>query len=182
MVLFLYLISIIIANVVTAALLPLQLGLFIIPYGTWFIGITLVLRDIMQNKYGRKMCYLAIVIALVLSAATSKMLGDTMAVTLASAVSFLVSESIDTEIYTRFKASFLKRIFASGVVSGLLDSVIFIILGLSPLFSGFIPWAAVPNAILGQFTVKTLMQILGVICLLLLKSRWEANTNEGKTD
>jgi len=182
MILLLYLLAIIIANVVTAAFMPLQLGPLLIPYGTWFIGITLVLRDLIQHKYGRKTAYLAIGGALVLSALTSKMLGDTLAITLASAVSFLISESADTEIYTRFKANFLKRVLASGVISGFLDSVIFIILGLSPLISGFLPWALVPGAIIGQFTIKTFMQVVGVGFLYMSRNKWEVGTGERKGD
>jgi hypothetical protein len=76
MLLILYLAAIIIANIITAALVPLQVGPFLIPYGSWLIGVTLVLRDIIQRKYGRKTAYLAIITALVLSAVSSKFLGD----------------------------------------------------------------------------------------------------------
>ena len=182
MILFLYLISIIIANVVTAAFIPLQLGPFLIPYGTWLIGASFVLRDLIQNKYGRKKAYLAIAAALILSAITSKLLGDTMVITIASAISFFISESTDTEIYTRFKVSFLQRVFASGIVSSLLDSGIFIIIGLSPLFTGILPWELVPSAVLGQFTVKSLMQVLGITVLFILKKRLEVFTNERYAD
>ncbi|NLO98040.1 MAG: VUT family protein [Peptococcaceae bacterium] len=182
MILVFYLFSIVIANVGTAAFMPLQLGIFLIPYGTWFIGATFVLRDMLQKKYGRKRAYLAIFIALVLSAITSKLLGDTLAITFASAVSFLISESADTEIYTRFKVTFLKRVFTSGLVSSFLDSVIFIVLGLSPLISGFLPWEAVPGAVGGQFIVKTLMQVLGVFILYIFKNFWEVRAHEGKTN
>lgn len=179
MFLFLYLAAIIIANVITAAFAPLQAGPFLIPYGTWFIGATLVFRDIIQRKYGRKIAYIAIITALVLSAVSSKLLGDTLVITLASAISFLFSESADTEIYTRLKVSFLKKVFASGIISGLLDSVIFIVVGLSPLFSGILTWNLVPNAIIGQFMVKCLMQAVAVMILFALKNRWEASGNEG---
>lgn len=75
---FLYLISIVIANVVTAAFAPLELGIFIIPYGTLFIGATFIFRDMVQNKFGRKRTYFIIFTALVLSAVVSALLGDTM--------------------------------------------------------------------------------------------------------
>lgn len=174
----LYLIAIVAANIITAAFIPLQLGPLIIPYGTWFIGATLVLRDIIQRKYGRRTAYCAIVLALVLSAVTSKILGDTLAITAASAVSFLLSEAADTEIYTRLRVSFLKKVLTSGVVSGLLDSVVFILIGLSPLFSGFLPWGAIPGAIVGQFIVKGLMQVLGILILLVMKIQGEVPAHE----
>ncbi|NLI91304.1 MAG: VUT family protein [Peptococcaceae bacterium] len=179
MVLILYLLAIVTANVITASFTPMQLGPFLIPWGTWLIGATLVLRDLIQNKYGRRSAYYAIIIALILSAVTSKILGDTLAITAASAISFLLSESVDTEIYTRYKVTFLKKVFTSGIISGFLDSVVFIVIGLSPLFSGFLPWEAIPNAILGQFTVKSAMQMIGILVLMLFKTRWEVQANEG---
>jgi uncharacterized PurR-regulated membrane protein YhhQ (DUF165 family) len=178
MIIILYMGTIIIANIITASFVPLQLGPFLIPYGTWLIGAAFVLRDLIQCRYGRKSAYIAIITALILSAITSKILGDTLAITIASALSFLISESADTEIYTRIRKSFLKRVFTSGIVSSFLDSAIFILIGLSPLFSGLLPWGVIPNAIIGQFAIKSLMQILGIVMLFLLKSHWEVRTVE----
>jgi len=178
MVLVLYLLSIILANVITAAFAPMQLGIFLVPWGSWLIGATFILRDIIQVKYGRKTAYLAITVALVLSAVTSKLLGDTLAITIASAVSFFISEATDTEIYTRFKTSFLKRVFTSGVISSFLDSAIFVTIGLSPLISGFLPWEAIPYAIMGQFIVKSVMQLIGIAVLYLFKPYKGVSLNE----
>lgn len=55
-----YLLSIVTANVVTAAFAPLQFGMFIVPMGTLFIGATFIFRDLVQNKYGRGKTYLFI--------------------------------------------------------------------------------------------------------------------------
>ena len=178
MVLVLYLLSIILANVITAAFAPMQLGIFLVPWGSWLIGATFILRDIIQVKYGRKTAYLAITVALVLSAVTSKLLGDTLAITIASAVSFFISEATDTEIYTRFKTSFLKRVFTSGVISSFLDSAIFVTIGLSPLISGFLPWEAIPYAIMEQFIVKSVMQLIGIAVLYLFKPYKGVSLNE----
>ena len=41
-------------------------------------------------------------------------------------------------------------------------SSVFVMVGLSPLGAGFIPWGAVPMAIIGQIIVKTVMQLIGV--------------------
>jgi uncharacterized PurR-regulated membrane protein YhhQ (DUF165 family) len=157
----LYLIAIVVANLITAAFVPLNVGIFIVPYGTLFIGATFILRDLVQNKYGRKKTYLFIVIALVLSAISSAILGDTMAIVTASAISFIIAESTDTEIYTRLKLSLSARVFYSGLIGGILDSTVFVIVGLSPMGAGFLSWEAVPAAILGQVIVKTVMQAIG---------------------
>lgn len=165
----LYLAAIILANVITAKFAPLQLGLFIIPYGSFLIGVTFILRDFVQNKYGKKKTYMLIGLALLLSALSSYMLGDTLWIVFASAVSFLVSESFDTEIYSRMRVSFAKRVIFSGTVGGILDSAIFVIIGISPLGAGLVPWDAVWMAILGQVTIKVVMQIIGVAVLYYTK-------------
>ena len=160
-----YLVSIVTANVVTARFAPLELGMFIIPMGSFFIGATFIFRDLVQNKYGRKKTYGFIFLALVLSAAVSYSLGDTLIIVAASALSFLVAETADTEIYTRLKLPMAWRVFYSGIVGGLLDSAVFVVIGLSPIGAGFVPWEAVPAAILGQVIVKTVMQMIGATIL-----------------
>jgi queuosine precursor transporter len=162
---FLYLFSIVTANVVTAAFAPFQLGLFIIPMGTFLIGATFIFRDLVQNKYGRKKTYLFIATALILSGIVSFLLGDTLIIVLASALSFAIAETADTEIYTRLNLPMSWRVFYSGIVGGLLDSVIFVIIGLSPLGANFLPWEAIPSAILGQVIAKTIIQMIAALLL-----------------
>jgi queuosine precursor transporter len=162
---FLYLISIVTANVITAAFAPLQLGMFIVPMGTLLIGATFIFRDLVQNKYGRAKTYMFIGAALILSAIVSFILGDTLTIVLASALSFAVAETTDTEIYTQLKLPMNWRVFYSGLVGGLLDSIIFVIIGLSPIGANFLPWEAVPAAIVGQVIVKTMIQAVGAMLL-----------------
>lgn len=172
----LYLIAIVTANVVTASFAPLSIGVFIVPMGTLFIGATFILRDLVQNAFGRKKTYLAIGIALAMSAIVSYILGDTLLIVLASAISFVISETTDTEIYSRLKLPMAWRVFYSGLVGGFLDSAIFVIIGLSPLGANFLPWEAVPFAILGQVIVKTVIQSLGAMVLhrvIILRNRVE---------
>jgi queuosine precursor transporter len=173
---FYYLISIITANVVTAAFAPLNLGVFIVPMGTLLIGATFIFRDLVQNKYGRRKTYLFIAIALILSATVSFILGDTLLIVFASAISFVVAETTDTEIYTRLKLPMAWRVFYSGLVGGFLDSVIFVVIGLSPLGANFLPWEAVPAAILGQVIVKTIIQGVGALILSSIQSIFENRT------
>ncbi|WP_129727934.1 VUT family protein [Ectobacillus funiculus] len=160
-----YLTVIVLANFVTAAFSPLHLGAFIVPMGTLFIGITFILRDLVQNQHGRVKTYMIIGIALILSAVVSYLHGDTLLIVLASALSFAISETTDTEIYSRLKLPMSWRVFYSGLVGGCLDSAIFVVIGLSPLGANFLPWAAVPAAIVGQVIVKTIIQGIGAIVL-----------------
>lgn len=67
--------------------------------------------------------------------------------------------SCNTEIFTRLRATLARRVLSSGAVGGAVDSTVFVIIGLSPLGAGFIPWTAVPMAILGQFVVKLVVHI-----------------------
>ena len=161
----LYLLSIITANVVTARFAPLEFGAFIVPMGTLFVGATFIFRDLVQNQVGRAKTYLCILTALILSGIVSYSLGDTLMIVAASALSFAIAETADTEIYTRLKLPMAWRVFYSGIVGGLFDSVVFVIIGLSPLGAGFLPWEAVPAAIVGQVVVKAVIQMLGAFVL-----------------
>lgn len=162
---FLYIAGIIIANVATASFAPITLWKFIVPMGTFFIGATFVLRDLVQKKYGRKNTYLIIVLALALSALSSWLLGDTLWIVFASAITFVFSEAFDTEVFTRLKGSLQKKVLVSGTVGGIIDSGLFVLIGLSPLGAGVIPWNVVPYAILGQVIVKTVMQFIGYLII-----------------
>lgn len=163
----LYIIAIVTANVVTATFAPMVVGPFIVPYGTIFVGITFILRDLVQLKLGKKNTYYIIVVALLISIALSFFFGDLLMVTLASALSFLVSEVTDTEIFSRMKASFITRVMISGFFGGILDSTLFVIIGLSPIGINALPWVAVPSAIIGQIIVKGTMQVIGALFIKL---------------
>lgn len=169
---FLYLVSVVSANIVTARFAPMSFAGFIVPMGTLFIGVSFILRDLTQMKYGRRMAYITIFLALILSALLSAAMGDTLLVVLASAVSFAISETLDTEVFTRLKRSYRSKVLFSGVVGGILDSSVFVLIGLSPLFgANIVPWPAVASAILGQVIVKTLLQLLGVGVLIGVKEK-----------
>jgi uncharacterized PurR-regulated membrane protein YhhQ (DUF165 family) len=137
------------------------MGIFIVPMGSFLIGVTFILRDIVQNSFGRTKTYLVIGSALVLSAFISYVLGDSLWITFASAVTFALSETVDTEVYSRLKASFTSRVVISGVLGGTVDSIVFVIVGLSPFGANMIPWSLVIFAIIGQILVKSVMQALG---------------------
>lgn len=166
-----YVLAIVIANVVTASFATIAALGFIVPWGTLFIGFTFIMRDLVQNKYGRANTYKVIGVALLLSAISSYLLGDTLLIVLGSAIAFLLSESTDTEIYTRLKLPMHWKVFYSGIVGGLLDSVVFVVVGLSPLGAGFLPWSAVPMAILGQVIVKTILQGVGGLIIAKVNSK-----------
>lgn len=169
----LYVLSITMANVLTAALAPTVIGPLIIPVGSYLIGLTFILRDLVQLKFGRKNAYIAIAVALAASAITSALLGDPLTIVLASAITFAVGETVDTEIFTRLKKALHTRVLVSGIFGGILDSSIFVIIGLSPLGAGFIPWSAVPYAIIGQMLIKIVMQGIGAGVIYLMRDKFD---------
>ncbi|WP_241494807.1 VUT family protein [Brevibacillus laterosporus] len=147
----------------TAGIAPFFIGPFIIPAGTFIIGATFIFRDFVQNFIGRRRTYLLILLAMILSTVTSFLLGDTLWIVFASIITFAVSETTDTEIYSRLKLPFHLRVAYSGIVGGVLDSIIFVVIGLSPLGANILPWTAVFLAIVGQIIVKTLVQLVAAI-------------------
>lgn len=155
--------AIVSSNVVTAGVSPFFIGPFIIPAGTFIIGATFIFRDFVQNFLGRRKTYFLILISMILSAVTSFLLGDTLWIVFASIITFAISETTDTEIYTRLKLPFHLRVAYSGIVGGILDSIIFVIVGLSPFGANILPWNAVFLAIVGQIIVKTIVQLLASV-------------------
>lgn len=161
----LYLLTIAVANILTAKFSPFILfgGLVIVPVGSFLVGATFMLRDIVQVKHGKRKTYRTILAALLLSAVMSAGLGDTIHVAAASTIAFFVSEAIDTEIFTRLRRSIANRVLLSGLVGGTVDSAIFVIFGLGPAGADVLTWAQVPFAIIGQTAVKAAVQIVAVM-------------------
>ena len=153
-----YALVIILANVITAMFQPITVFNLIIPCGSFLVGATFFLRDIIQLQIGKVNIYKLIAVASVMSGLISLSLGDSANVALASVISFFVSEAIDTEVFTRLSLSIKKRVVISGVVGGFLDSIIFVVLALSPIGANVLPWESVPYAVLGQMVVKCAMQ------------------------
>lgn len=167
----LYLLLIALSNVLTAKFNPFVLagGILVIPVGSLFAGAVFVLRDLVQIKHGRSSTYKLILWATLLSVALSHALGDPAHVATASMTAFFLSETIDTELFSRMQASLAKRVLVSGAIGGCLDSTIFVVFGLSPWATGVLPWGVVPFAILGQTLVKLLVQVIAAGWLILMK-------------
>lgn len=178
---FLYLLTIVVANILTAKFRPFILfdGLVIIPVGSLLVGATFMLRDVVQVKHGKQKTYRTILAALILSAVMSAVLGDTVHVAAASAAAFFVSEAIDTEIFTRLRRSIANRVLLSGIVGGTVDSALFVIFGISPAGANVLTWEQVPFAIIGQTAVKAAVQIAAVMIAWSRLRRLEGVTVDG---
>jgi queuosine precursor transporter len=157
------------ANVLTAELAPVLVTIdgttAAVTAGTFAIGATFFLRDLVQYRHGLRVAWAAITAALLVNVALSALFDDLLAITLASAGAFLVSETIDTAIYTHAGGRLGPRILVSGLVSCPLDSAVFVVFGLSPLTTGIVPWSSVVATVLVLTAVKVAMQLLAALPL-----------------
>lgn len=164
MIVTLYLLALAGANVATAQLEPIMVSFMgqtvAITAGTFFIGALFFLRDAVQARYGIRTAYIAIAAALAINLVLSLHYENLAWITAASAAALLVSELADTVAYSRYQGAFGPRILISGAISTPIDSAIFVVIGLSPLTTGIIPWAAVPATIILQSLIKFAMQAL----------------------
>lgn len=159
-----YIAAIVIANIVTASEAPLTfdwLGQhWVVTWGTFLIAATFFLRDAVQLAVGRRGAYAAIAVALIANLVLSRVYADLAWITAASCLAFALSETLDTEVFTRLRGNLAKRVAISGVLGGTLDSAVFAIVGLSPLTTGIVPWEFLWTTVVAQVVVKCGASIL----------------------
>lgn len=139
------------ANYVTTRfdLVPVAPGLTATA-GTYFAGLSFVLRDAVQDTLGRAAAFMAIGIGGVLSFGLAA-----PAIALASVVAFVVSEVADLAVYTPMRdRGYVRAAVASNVVGAVADSVLFLAI------AGF-GLAALPGQLVGKLAV-TLAVVLAV--------------------
>jgi queuosine precursor transporter len=164
-----YIAAIALANVLTAKFAPWLIHVndevIAITAGTWVIACTFWLRDLVQVAHGRRVVWWAIAGALAVNLVMSRFYGDLAWITVASGLAFVLSESIDTLVYSAVGGRLGPRIFVSGAVSCPLDSVVFVLIGLSPLTTGIIGWNAVWLTIVVQTLIKITLQLVAAVPL-----------------
>lgn len=117
-----FLATIIAANwaVVTFGIVPVGFGLMA-PAAVYFVGLSFIFRDMVQEHYGKSAAYKLILIGTALSALINP------AIAVASGAAFFASEVLDLQVYTRLrKRGMLKASLASNVVGAVVDSLIFL--------------------------------------------------------
>ena len=125
----LYILSIVAANATLDAvgLIPVWPGL-LAPAGVLWAGLSLTLRDLVQDRLGREWTVAAILVGAALSWLVSP------AFALASGAAFLVSELADFAVYTPLRSrSWLGAIAASNTVGLVVDSALFLWLAFGSL-------------------------------------------------
>jgi queuosine precursor transporter len=141
-------------------MVPLAFGLAV-PAGVFFFAPLFTLRDRIQVDRGVRHVYLLIAVTALASWLTGLVVGLPLLarISLASVAAFLISETLDTVVFSTLKKSFVTRALVSNVISSLFDSLVFVSLAF-----GF-----QPHIILGQWIVKIVISA-AVIPLLKPKS------------
>lgn len=145
-----YVLSVVVVNLLFSALPPVAVP----PFGVWppaslIVGFVFILRDYAQREVGS-----GIWVGMLTGTAISYYMNP--AVGAASAAAFLVSELVDTLIYTCSGRSFRDRILLSSLLSTPIDSVVFlygighleagtfVLMTLSKLAGAFYVWRRLP--------------------------------------
>jgi len=124
-------------------LVPVGFGL-IAPAGVYFAGLAFTLRDLTQDRLGRR----AVVACIVGGAILSAWLSPRLAV--ASGTAFLVSELTDFAVYTPLRArGWLRAVVLSNLAGLVVDSALFLGLAFGSL-------AFLPGQVLGKLWVTLL--------------------------
>jgi uncharacterized PurR-regulated membrane protein YhhQ (DUF165 family) len=147
------------ANYVTTeyGMVPVGFGLMATA-GTYFAGLTFVLRDTVQDGLGKW----ATLVLIVFGAGLSYFVSDPF-IALASGVAFAASEAADLVIYTPLrKRGYLRAATASNVVGAFVDTVLFL------WIAGF----PIRDAIAGQMVGK--VAVTGAVVLLVVAVRLAA--------
>lgn len=151
-----YILTIVAANaaITYIGIVPVGFGLMA-PAGVYFAGLALTLRDLVQDRLGKRWTVMAILCGALLSALLSPSLA------LASGAAFLLSEFADFAVYTPLKErSWLGAVALSNTVGLLVDSALFLWLAFGSL--AFLP---------GQLVGKAEMTIAAVAVLWIIRRR-----------
>jgi queuosine precursor transporter len=152
-----FLACILAANYVTTHLgmVPVGFGL-IATAGTYFAGLTFVLRDSLQDLAGKRWTLSAIGAG----AALSFLVSDPF-IALASAVAFGLAELADLAVYTPLrKRGYVRAAIASNIVGALVDTIVFL------WIAGFPIMAALP----GQMVGKLLITAVAVTAVIIIRT------------
>lgn len=149
------------ANVVTTHLgmIPVGFGL-VATAGTYFAGLTFILRDALQDVAGKRWT-LAVIVA---GALLSFLVADPF-IALASAAAFGLSELADLAVYTPLrKHGYIRAAVASNIVGAFVDTVAFLTI------AGFPVLLALP----GQMVGKLLVTLLAVVLVAIVRANRQA--------
>lgn len=127
--------------------------------GTIFAGAALMLRSVIQDRYGRLRVFLAIFSGAALSFLTSP------ALAMASAAAFWLSELADMGVYTPLRRhGWVRAVLPASFVGAVLDTVVFLTLAGFPLV------ANMPGQMVGKYAA-TLLPVTVVAAVRAYRAR-----------
>lgn len=131
------------------------------PSGVYVVGVTLVLRDVVQRQLGKLPTFALILAGAGLTALFSPSLA------FASAAAFLIAETVDFGVFslTEKRGGFIPAVAASNAVSLVVDSIVFLWLAFGSL--AFVE---------GQIVGKLWATLAGVAILAAIHARRESVT------
>jgi queuosine precursor transporter len=128
------------------------------PSGVLFVGLSLVLRDLVQRRLGVIWSIAAIVVGTILSATFAA-----PSLLIASAAAFLLSEVADLAVFTPLqRRGLIAAVVVSSAAGLLIDSIVFLYLAFGSL-----------DFLLGQVLGKTWMVLLALPLIVWLRTRDE---------
>lgn len=146
------------ANYVTTryGLIPVGFGLMATA-GTYFAGLTFILRDLLQDSAGK-----AVTVGVILLGAGLSFALASPFIALASAAAFALAELADLAVYTPLrKRGYIRAAVASNIVGALVDTVVFLTIAGFPLQQAFA----------GQMTGKLALTALAVLAVAAYRLR-----------
>jgi uncharacterized PurR-regulated membrane protein YhhQ (DUF165 family) len=155
-----FLACILAANYVTSryGMVPVGFGL-VATAGTYFAGLSFVLRDSLQDVAGKRWT-----LAVIAAGAVLSFLVSAPFIALASAVAFGLSEAADLAVYTPLRQSgYVRAATASNVVGSAVDTVAFLTIAGFPLGQAF------AGQMVGKLAATALV-ILAVVGLRIRKA------------
>lgn len=126
-------------------MVPVGFGL-IATAGTYFAGLSFVVRDSLQDTAGKRWALAVIALGAMLSFAVADPF-----IALASAVAFGLSEVSDLAVYTPLrKRGYIRAALASNIVGSFVDTVAFLAI------AGFPVLVAIPGQMAGKLAVTAM--------------------------
>jgi uncharacterized PurR-regulated membrane protein YhhQ (DUF165 family) len=158
------------ANYVTSryGMVPVGFGLMATA-GTYFAGLSFVLRDSLQDEAGKRWTLAVIALGAGLSFLVSAPF-----IALASAAAFGLSEVSDLAVYTPLRRrGYVRAAVASNVVGSLVDSIVFLSI------AGFPLWQSLPGQMVGKLAVTAVAVVLVVIVRAVFREPLRAEGGAG---
>lgn len=151
----LYLLVGIFGALVTLWFNPWDLGIVSIPPSSWLMGFSFLLITIIQDRSGSSVASKMIWILLACTAVVCLVNNYSQMIVVASGVAFLVGQYV-----TKIMYSLHVNRTASSMSGSVVDAAIWILLGLSPIGIGTVPWEMYFRAVWGQVVIQIMMQVI----------------------